>query len=72
MLRGSINNQINFGQWKVIFWASLVEVDKVNTYFPLFSFFKGNDNVDESIQIVRFPNNIGFDELSVLGQTFFF
>ena len=49
---------------KTVFWAGLVEVGKIDTILPTFSLFGGDDNVGEAIRIVRFSDNIGFDELS--------
>ena len=63
MFESCINDQINIWQRQIVFWAGLIEVSKVNTYSPLLSFLGGEDNVGQSIQIMRLPDNIGSNEL---------
>ena len=46
-----INNQIYFWKRETVFRESLVQIDKINTYSPLFPFFRGNDDVGQLIWV---------------------
>ena len=46
--------------------TGLARIGEINTYSPLFAFFRCDDDVSQPIWVVEFSDDADFDELSYL------
>ena len=57
-----VDYEVDSGQGKAIFWASPVNISKVNVEFPFFICLLDENHINQPVRIIYFSDSSGVEE----------